>query len=72
MDFMRAALKGVPQERLPKPSGLVSVRINPSTGKLADPGDATAIYETVQADRVPPADTATETPKERAVTEELF
>lgn len=72
MDFMRAALKGVPQERLPKPSGLVSVRINPSTGKLADPGDATAIYETVQADRVPPADNATETPKERAVTEELF
>lgn len=72
MDFMRTALKGVPQERLPKPYGLVNVRINPTTGKLADPGDAAAIYETVQADHVPTADTNPEAPKEKAATEDLF
>jgi penicillin-binding protein 1A len=72
MDFMRVALKGVPQERLPKPYGLVNVRINPATGKLAVPGDATAIYETVQADHVPTADTNPEAPKEKAAAEDLF
>jgi penicillin-binding protein 1A len=72
MDFMRSALKGVPQERLPKPSGLVNVRINPSTGKLAEAGDASAIYETVQADHVPTADTNPDTPKEKTGAEDLF
>lgn len=72
MDFMRSALKGVPQERLPKPNGLVTVRINPATGKLAEPGDATAIYETVQADHVPAADTPADAPKEKIGTEDLF
>lgn len=72
MDFMRSALKGVPQERLPKPSGLVNIRINPTTGKLAGPGDANAIYETVQADRVPSADTGQDTVKEKTSTEDLF
>lgn len=72
MDFMRSALKGVPQERLPKPYGLVNVRINPTTGKLAEAGDASAIYETVQADHVPTADTSPETPKEKTGAEDLF
>lgn len=72
MDFMRSALKGVPQERLPKPSGLVNVRISPTTGKLAEPGDTTAIYETVQADHVPTADTAADAPKEKTGAEDLF
>ena len=36
MDYMRYALKDVASEVLPRPQGLVSVRINPGTGKLAD------------------------------------
>ena len=72
MDFMRIALKGVPQARLPRPNGLVDVRVNPLTGKLAGPGDASAIFETVQADHVPVADTVQDTPKEKSATEDLF
>ena len=72
MDYMRSALKDLPQARLPRPGGLVDVRINSLTGRLAGPGDATAIFETVQADHVPSADTAQEAPKEKSATEDLF
>ena len=54
MDFMRAALKDVPQGMLPRPSGLVSVRIDRRSGKLAgEEGDA--VFEVVPQDRVPEA-----------------
>ncbi len=54
MDYMRVALKDVPQERLPRPPGLVSVRIDRDTGRLAAAGDPDAIFETVPQDRIPP------------------
>ncbi len=57
IDFMRSALRGVPQETLPRPSGLVNVRINPENGRLAAAGSGDAIFETVQQDRVPEPDT---------------
>ena len=45
INFMRAALEGVP-DRLPRqPNGIVTVRINPETGKPAQPGDPDAIFE---------------------------
>ncbi|MDD3765049.1 MAG: penicillin-binding protein 1A [Nevskiales bacterium] len=53
MDFMKVALDGVPEEIAPRPPGLVNVRINPETGRLAAVGDPDAIFETVQADHVP-------------------
>ena len=53
IDYMRTALKNVPQERLPRPPGLVEVRIDPSSGKLASVGNPRAIFETVQQDHVP-------------------
>lgn len=40
VDFMRAALKGVPEKHFPEPPGLVTVRIDPKTGLLA-PADLT-------------------------------
>jgi penicillin-binding protein 1A len=55
MDYMRVALKDVPQERLPRPPGLVSVRIDRETGRLAAAGDPDAIFETVPQDRIPPS-----------------
>lgn len=57
IDYMRTALKGVKQERLPRPPGLTEVRINRKTGKLAAAGDADAIFETVQQDNIPEAET---------------
>ncbi|MDR3417678.1 MAG: penicillin-binding protein 1A [Nevskia sp.] len=59
MDFMKAALKGVPQQVLPRPPGVVQVPINPANGRLLTAGAPGAIMEVVQADHVPPADDGT-------------
>lgn len=45
MDFMRTALEGVPDQIQRQPDGIVTVRINPETGKPAQPGDTNAIFE---------------------------
>lgn len=60
IDYMRTALKGVPQETLPRPPGLVEVRIDPQSGKLARAGAPDAIFETVQQDHVPEAEASDE------------
>ncbi|MFP5304934.1 MAG: penicillin-binding transpeptidase domain-containing protein, partial [Gammaproteobacteria bacterium] len=56
MDFMRVALDGVPEASPARPPGLVNVRINPDTGRLATVGDPDAIFETVPQERVPEPD----------------
>lgn len=58
MDYMRYALKDKPAELLPRPQGLVSVRINPDTGKLADVGDPDAIFESVPQEHIPEAESS--------------
>ncbi|EIK43497.1 murein polymerase, putative, gt51D [Cellvibrio sp. BR] len=45
IDFMRTALEGVPDQLPRQPEGIVTVRINPDTGKPAMPGDPDAIFE---------------------------
>ena len=51
--FMRTALAGVP-ERIPAPpEGLVKVRINPDTGRLAAASDPDALFETFRAATLP-------------------
>ncbi|TXH05545.1 MAG: penicillin-binding protein 1A [Nevskiaceae bacterium] len=72
IDFMRSALRGVPQATLPRPPGLVTVRINPANGRLAADSDANAINETVQADHVPEADAATENGKPKTGVDDIF
>ena len=52
MDFMKVALKGVAESHLPRPQGIVNVRINPATGMLGDRGTGT-IDEIVQSDHIP-------------------
>ena len=47
--FMRAALAGAPERVPPPPEGLVKVRINPDTGRLADASDPDAMFETFRA-----------------------
>ena len=56
MDFMQVALKGRKEEWPERPPGLVSVKINPETGNLADAGAPNAIFEMVQSEHVPPPD----------------
>jgi penicillin-binding protein 1A len=45
MHFMREALRSVPSSKLPRPGGLIDLKISPFTGALADPQDPDAIYE---------------------------
>ncbi len=46
IDFMRAALADVPETFPERPPGLVTVRIDPESGLLADTGNPRAIFET--------------------------
>lgn len=56
MDFMRVALKGVPEQPMPRPAGMTEVRLNPDNGKLAWEGDVRVVYETLPLDRLPAED----------------
>lgn len=53
VDYMRDALQGVEEKPLEQPPGMVSVRIDPKTGKLANPTTQGAIFEYFLADQVP-------------------
>lgn len=45
IEFMDNAMKGVPELPYEQPAGLVSVRIDPATGMLAENGQKDAIFE---------------------------
>lgn len=53
IDFMRAALKDVPEEELKQPINMVTVRIDPETGLLARPETINPISETFREAFVP-------------------
>ena len=56
INFMADALKGRPEVQQPRPPGLVTVRINPTTGKRAHADDENAIYEIFRSENVPEMD----------------
>lgn len=45
IDYMRVALRGTPEKTMPQPPKMVTVRIDPKNGMLANPGQANAIFE---------------------------
>ena len=53
IEYMGAALKGVPPALLPPPEGLVTVRIDPDTGLLPAPGQNSDLFETFRTAFVP-------------------
>jgi len=53
IDFMRDALKGIPESPLEQPPGLVTVRIDPATGLRAGPGSSDAIFEIFRSENTP-------------------
>lgn len=59
MKFMGPALQGVPQTRPEQPRGLVTVKIDPHTGMLAQPDQANAIFEIFKQDTAPTQTAAT-------------
>ena len=53
LEFMRTALNETPEQKLSQPEGIVSVRIDPKTGKLARQGDSDAIFEIFRQEKAP-------------------
>lgn len=39
VDYMKVALEGTPSAFMPRPNGIVNIRINPETGRRARPGE---------------------------------
>lgn len=73
IDFMRTALEGVPDQLPRQPNGIVTVRINPETGKPAQPGDPDAIFEVFRAeDAGRTSSTNVEETEQATLPEELF
>ncbi len=78
IDYMRVALDGMESAELPRPAGLVTVRIDPSTGLLAGAGNPDAIFESFREPYVPKASTVPVVPglgsdaPDTTVSEELF
>ncbi len=62
IEFMRAALDGVPENQMPAPDGIVSVRIDRDTGCPARAGQQNAIFEIFREDLVPVCETVEEVP----------
>ncbi len=78
IDYMRVALKDMPESVMPQPPGLVSVRINADTGKPTSSADPKAMFETFRKEYAPRADSHAREPaagnpyNEQAVPEQLF
>jgi penicillin-binding protein 1A len=53
IDFMREALKGVPEQPRPMPDGLVTLRISPETGELVSNENADGVPEIFMANHLP-------------------
>lgn len=53
MYFMQEALKDLPEQTFPLPSGLTIARMDPGTGMLAPPGSTNAIFEVFPSERAP-------------------
>ncbi|MGE0370351.1 MAG: penicillin-binding protein 1A [Gammaproteobacteria bacterium] len=51
--FMREALRGTPEHPLDRPPGLVTVRIDPTSGLLAKSSQSSGIFETFFTDNAP-------------------
>lgn len=59
IDFMKVALKGKPESEMKQPENVVSVRIDPHSGLLAQPNQANGIIEYFRNKEVPAEEDAT-------------
>ena len=77
IDYMRVALEDSPVSTMERPDGLVTVRIDPTTGMLAGADNPNAVFETFPAGNVPKAATTRYTSpgndvRSQGVPEQLF
>ncbi len=62
IEFARIALAGVPENQMPMPDGIVSVRIDPESGCPARSGQRGAIFEVFRDDQVPECEVVDDIP----------
>jgi penicillin-binding protein 1A len=55
MNYMGAALKGLPPHTQPEPEGILSLRVDPISGRAATPGTPGAYFELFKAEDTPPS-----------------
>ncbi len=55
MKYMGAALKDKPPHQLKEPDGIVSIRVDPTTGRAAPPGTPNAYFELFKSEDTPPS-----------------
>lgn len=72
IDYMSVALEGKPENTPIPPEGIVSVKIDPTTGLLAAPDQANAIFEYFREEDAPVTQTTTPTTTKGRTTDELF
>ena len=53
LDYMKVALQGTEPALMPRPNGIVNIRINPETGKRVSPGEE-GIFEVFRTENAPP------------------
>jgi penicillin-binding protein 1A len=68
--FMSEALRNVPEQQLPTPSGLVTMRINAENGRVASINDTNTVFETFMEGHLPEQGGATSEAAPRAVNSE--
>lgn len=77
IEYMRTALNGTPETRFTQPEGIVSVRIDPKTGKRAASNQGGAIFELFREENTPPLESSTDSlvnpyTEEESLPEQLF
>jgi penicillin-binding protein 1A len=70
IDYMRVALRDVPDEPVPLPDGITLARINPETGLLARLDNPDGIMEVFETGSLPPMEDRTEGTNSETVKEE--
>ena len=53
IDYMRAALKGMPQSIMQRPKGLITVRIDANTGEVVNADNPDAMFEIFRLENAP-------------------
>ncbi|MCG6939160.1 MAG: penicillin-binding protein 1A [Gammaproteobacteria bacterium] len=57
IDFMKVALAGKPERQLPRPEGLITMKINAETGLPATDEDTNTVFEIFRKERAPTVNT---------------
>ena len=72
MDYMRVALRNVPQLAPVRPAGVIEVPIDPHSGKRLPEGTPGAMIEVVQQNHVPPLDDGLGVPGDQQAPADIY